>query len=102
MLEWFYAYAIKHNNKFLVFTVPIASIFANSCELNPTLAILPILCILMKLLNGDSRRCTREGAAAAYTSNISLCSRKDTWREESSVKAKIFIGLKNPMPNYRA
>ena len=36
-----------------------------------------------------------QGAAAAYTSNISLCPRKDTSREESSVNKKIFIGLKD-------
>ena len=33
--------------------------------------------------------------AAAYTSNISLCSGKDTSKEESSVNMKIFIVLKD-------
>ena len=37
----------------------------------------------------------QEGAAAAYTSNNSLCSREDNSREESSVNMKIFIGLKD-------
>ena len=37
----------------------------------------------------------QQGAAAAYTSNISLCSRKDTSREESSVNMKIFIDIKD-------
>ena len=37
----------------------------------------------------------QEDAAAAYTSNISLCSRKDTSREESSVDMKIFIVLED-------
>ena len=37
----------------------------------------------------------QQGAAAAYTNNISLCSRKDTSREESSVDMKIFIVLKD-------
>ena len=32
--------------------------------------------------------------AAAYKSNISLCSLKDPSKEESSVNVKIFIGLK--------
>ena len=34
-------------------------VFANSCELNPTQAILPILCILMRLPDGDSPCCAR-------------------------------------------
>ena len=33
--------------------------------------------------------------AAAYTSNIFLCSRKDSLREESSVNMKIFIVFKD-------
>ena len=37
----------------------------------------------------------QQSAAAAYTSNISLCSRKDISREESSLNMKIFIGLKD-------
>ena len=36
-----------------------------------------------------------QGAAAAYTNNISLCSRKETSKEESSVNMKIFIGLED-------
>ena len=37
----------------------------------------------------------QQGAAAAFTSNISSCSREDTSRAESSVNMKLFIGLKN-------
>ena len=37
----------------------------------------------------------QQGDATAYTSNISLCSRKDTSREESSVNMKIFIDLRD-------
>ena len=37
----------------------------------------------------------QQGAAAAYTSNVSLCSRKDDSSEESSANMKIFIGLKD-------
>ena len=37
----------------------------------------------------------QQGAAAAYASNISLCSRKDTSSKESSVNMNIFIGLKD-------
>ena len=36
----------------------------------------------------------QQGAAADYTNNNYLCSRKYTLREESSVSMKIFIGLK--------
>ena len=34
-------------------------VFANSYELNATLTILPILCILMRLADGDSPCCAR-------------------------------------------
>ena len=36
-------------------------VFANSCVLNPTLAILPILFILMRLPDGDSPCCAQVG-----------------------------------------
>ena len=36
-----------------------------------------------------------QSAAAAYTSNISSCSRKDTSREQSLVNMNIFVGLKD-------
>ena len=35
----------------------------------------------------------QQGDASAYTSNISLCSRKDNSKEESSVNMEIIIGL---------
>ena len=55
MLEWFYACAvIKYQNfssvlHFWYSLSQFLQVFANICELNPTLAILPILCILMRL-----------------------------------------------------
>ena len=38
-------------------------VFASSCELNPTLAILLILCILIRLPTGDSPCCAQGGVS---------------------------------------
>ena len=63
MLEWFYACAVTKYQNLVEFYIsgihcPIPLIAA--CELNSILAILPILCILMRLLDGDSPCCARE------------------------------------------
>ena len=65
MLEWFYVCAVTKDQNFswiLHFWYSLfqfLQVFANSCELNPTLAILLILCKLMRLLDRDSPCCTR-------------------------------------------
>ena len=65
MVEWFYACAVtKYQNfssilHFWYSLFQFLQVFTNSCELNPTLAISPILCILMRLPDGDSPCCTR-------------------------------------------
>ena len=74
MLEWFYACAVtKYQNFSWILHVwyslfQFLKVFANSCELNPTLAILPILCILMRLPDGDSPCCARVDKMTALCS----------------------------------
>ena len=50
--------------------VQVLQVFANSCELNPTLAILPVLCILMRLPDGDSPCCTRLNSQTCFFKEI--------------------------------
>ena len=45
--------------------------------------------------NWETCSVEQQGIAAAYTSSISLCSRKETAKEESLVNMKIFIGLED-------
>ena len=40
----------------------------------------------------------QQSVATAYTSNVSLCSRKDTSKEESSVNINILISLEDLHP----
>ena len=58
-------------------------VFASSCELNPTMAILPILSILIRWPDGDSPSCTRETCCKyLYTSltiKFLLCSLVDLY-----------------------
>ena len=65
MLEWFYASAVtKYRNfgsilHFWDSMSQFLQVFANTGELKLRLAILPILCILMRLSTGDNPRCAR-------------------------------------------
>ena len=85
MLEWFYACTVtKYQNfgsilHFWYSLFQFHHVFANSCELTPTLAILLILCILMRLPAGDrSMLCSSLLAPSVFHGvalvEVALCS----------------------------